>query len=759
MWLAGFFTYLFLVRLSPPSALLGSIFYMFSGALVWWIQKEEFMNTAMLIPVYLWAIERAVTSRSARDLALLGLSTGLVLLAGQPEMALYVGLLGAAYALFRLRLLPVSTGERLWRLLKVGGASLLGMGLAAPLLLLLYELVRNGFTLHPLGGTMGVQDPTPRSWVIALFVPTFFDYPIPERITPMNGVWDYVGGYTGVLAPVLALAGLVRRGPHRPFLLFFLLAGTVVLLKNFGVKPFLWMGYLPLLDQVWSNRWAAPVWNFSLAVAGALGASGLFRGVPHEEKEQSPSFNRLVYPSETALILAMAVLVLFLGLSIQGGWDLYRRVVSAHWLAGAGLISPMEKGYLFPAVVGGILVATATLLTAFWLINARSSLPGWRVALLTLALLELWFPIPRGYDALFLTLKLLPMALGFLALWPLALARWRWAALLLSLAFVSTIGLDLASPHGFPQRQDPFRPAPYIEFLKENAGLSRIMATDGVLMPNAASALGLHDVRYANWVSVRWYRSYSGHMVGRPFTSSDLVSSSRGDTVTLFFTGNPVDDLVLPPRQTFAPTVIEQLPYYSFLGVKYVVTPQQVRLDSLPLVYEKEVNIYENPHAFPRAYIAYRWEVEPSFEVAQALMGKPDLSPSSPVYVEEEPKGLTALSSPPAYSAARIVEYQPHRVVVQVVPEATGLLVLTDTYYPGWKAEVDGQERRIYRVNGVARGVIVGPEDHQVAFVYSPRSFWVGTGILSLGALGLLLQGAVPWSRVRSLLKGRYYKE
>ena len=59
-------------------------------------------------------------------------------------------------------------------------------------------------------------------------------------------------------------------------------------------------------------------------------------------------------------------------------------------------------------------------------------------------------------------------------------------------------------------------------------------------------------------------------------------------------------------------------------------------------------------------------------------------------------------------------------------------------WYPGWRAEVDGQPVALWRTDGVLSGVYLEPGGHTVSFVYWPRLTWVGVGVsgITLGVLG-----------------------
>ena len=74
-----------------------------------------------------------------------------------------------------------------------------------------------------------------------------------------------------------------------------------------------------------------------------------------------------------------------------------------------------------------------------------------------------------------------------------------------------------------------------------------------------------------------------------------------------------------------------------------------------------------------------------------------------------------------------------------------GLLVLSDLEYPGWKAEVDGEEADIERVDYLMRGVRVPAGESTVTFSYRPLSFTVGWVVSLLALAGVVTTGALGW--------------
>jgi hypothetical protein len=166
---------------------------------------------------------------------------------------------------------------------------------------------------------------------------------------------------------------------------------------------------------------------------------------------------------------------------------------------------------------------------------------------------------------------------------------------------------------------------------------------------------------------------------------------------------------------------------------------------------DRDLLVYENPAPLPRAYAVYDALPAEGEEAAwEALRsGSFDFRRSVVVEANAELRPLRLASRRPLQEAA-IVHYEPRRVVVDVTSEAPGYLVLTDTFYPGWKATVDRVDAPILRANFLFRGVPLGPGRHVVTFGYEPTSFTFGAA-LSLGSLAVLAIGAAAsgWRRRR----------
>jgi hypothetical protein len=142
--------------------------------------------------------------------------------------------------------------------------------------------------------------------------------------------------------------------------------------------------------------------------------------------------------------------------------------------------------------------------------------------------------------------------------------------------------------------------------------------------------------------------------------------------------------------------------------------------------------VYENREAFPRAFVVPRAEPLPRRAGVLAALKTADLR--SIVFLEGFEQQPASGSGMGELAPARIVSYEPNHVTVEVDCAAPGYLVLTDPWYPGWMATVDGRAAPLYRADYAFRAVAVGAGQHQVRFRFQPESLKRGK-MISLAAL------------------------
>lgn len=717
--IGAFFTFLFLRSLGLRGVIsfLGGVFYMFSGSLVWFVNNEQLMNSAMSLPIAAFFVEKLAARGAKTHIAISAFAIGLALLAGQPESAAYILLFLAVYYGVRVFAGRGMVRSFAKRYLKFAIAVFLGAGLAAIVIVPFLELASSSYHCHPAGGAMGsTEGIVPAGFFIGTLVPYLFELPTHYRYFPHNGIWDYLGGYCGVLAAYLTAMGffLRRKAPSCRLFLFFSLFSFGLLLKNFGFPPLVLIGRLPLLDQSWSPRWASFVWTFSLACAAAVALQMITdNGVK----------KKAAWLAVAAFVCAVFIYYYCAPLWTADG--LFRELLKVDDARQFLALIPLR--FLIGVMAGVVFAGAAAYL--LWRYEGKGELP-FALCALSIGELLIWIPKGLGYpwrEAKIISLTILVVAAAF----SLARRKILPAAAIAVAAIVISVVMDIRSPNGLPRRRDIFAAPDFVKFLHaqyEKEGYYRFMQGERILMPNFASAFRVFDVGYINSLSPFHYQHYVDHCL--------LAGAHEAITDRLWFTGIP--DIFKPVRRTAYEEFADNEIYYSFLGVKYLLAPKDASL-RLPLVYDREIRIYENPSCFPRAYVVNRFKRVRWQEEAQLMIKQLSNEVGYTAFVEKAiPPPFNGADTRPPSAEIRIVDYQPNSVTIDVETEKAGMLVLTDLFYPGWKAFVDGRPVEIFKVNGLMRGVLIDESRHTVRFFYSPASFKAGLLITSLSALSCI---------------------
>jgi hypothetical protein len=185
------------------------------------------------------------------------------------------------------------------------------------------------------------------------------------------------------------------------------------------------------------------------------------------------------------------------------------------------------------------------------------------------------------------------------------------------------------------------------------------------------------------------------------------------------------------------------------LNVKYLVSFRELRKDGITFVrYFPEYPswLYEIDRTVPRVYIVNKSVVETNSTQILRRLASLEFDPNQAVILDED---LANTPTHPLLATAKIVSYENQAVTVQVSLNGTGILVLADSYYPGWKAYVNGTEQEILRANLFFRAVPLPAGTHSVEFRYEPRSFVIGRAVSIITLLSIVAISIVLYLRKR----------
>ena len=144
-------------------------------------------------------------------------------------------------------------------------------------------------------------------------------------------------------------------------------------------------------------------------------------------------------------------------------------------------------------------------------------------------------------------------------------------------------------------------------------------------------------------------------------------------------------------------------------------------------IHSGDVKIYERTAAPGRAWLVHQAIAERDPAATLAGLADANFDPRRAAFVAAD----LALSGPATLpdEAVRIVSYEAERVHLEADVRAPALLVLADSFYPGWRATVDGAAAPILRADLMFRAVALSPGRHTIVFSYEPSSWRWGAAI------------------------------
>jgi hypothetical protein len=184
------------------------------------------------------------------------------------------------------------------------------------------------------------------------------------------------------------------------------------------------------------------------------------------------------------------------------------------------------------------------------------------------------------------------------------------------------------------------------------------------------------------------------------------------------------EDLGPLARRTVRETPTTIAPF-SALNVRYFVRLARLDAPGAKLLGETgPYTVYVNENAFPRAYLVGTTYIENDAEKAIEYIFSGKFDPAFEVVLDRPiDVGSGSISYP---TEAEITRYTNNEAVIDYESPAPAILYFSDLYYPGWRAELDGEPVDITRANVVGRAVYAPPGNHEVRFYYKPRSFIAG---------------------------------
>ncbi|MBN2379137.1 hypothetical protein JXM67_04990 [candidate division WOR-3 bacterium] len=775
---AGIFTYGFLrtLKLSNLVSVIGALSYMFTGAIVSFVDAghDGKVIVASLLPAGLFMIQKAFDPETKKKLiyfALLALVIGMALLSPHVQMTYYMLMLMAFYIIFKFLVLGIR--DKRWG---YAGKSLglsfgsLALGFAISAIQFLPSISYLAFSPRGAGGRgweWNTQWSLPKMELVDLFNPRFSGI--------LNNYWGsnafkQHAEYFGIIILALMIVGIIlawkRRetkffagfgifgvlmalGGNTPFyhipynifpllksfrapaMIFFTVSFSAVVLAMLGLQTYLDnpkpLGKSKTPLRTWGNIILSSVGGLLIILAlwSTLAPSGFAKGmvgsIQHSVKRQLKITEQVTTIEDAGSEIGKGMV----SLAINPPYDveskkqeLFSSALMSRGYSQSNLPSQNDIYYLQLIADRSFRMGQnmKNLGTGFWL--ALAFVAG------TILILVLWGRLPK----LKILWTLLMAAVVFTDLW------------LVDRHFVNIVKDGYGNPIS---AEELYRKDNVVNFLDQDKDLYRVYHLQllGTPIYRNDDYLMLHGIQEVGGYHGNQLKRYQ-EFIGSPQTI--MFRTPVNLRYQQFLTMLDVRYIIgLTPPDTsqmelYSPQDRENVRRF-FADMAFILdtTSSPFR----PAYSDQRLTIYRNLAPCSRAWLCTEVEVITDSSVILERMRKPDFDPRQTVILEEQPEGWMSSPDTSLPGEAIITKYEPNSIEITATLGKPAVLVLSENWYPYYRAWVDGSERKVYRADYTLRALPLESGRHEIVFRFSSPYQNAGTWItfVSLALIGLVV--------------------
>lgn len=692
IFLAGMFMYLLCksIKLDNYSSILSAVVYMFSGIFIsrMNIGHPQVVDIFSLMPLLFLFFIKAFERNNWKYAALAGIVLGFQILAGYPQYAIYSAYALAAYFLYDIFVGKKISSKRFARQTVLFGiVILIAFIVSAVQLLPSFELSK--YAIHA-GSSMSYEfitsdansyALTPR-YIVSFIFPDFFGFRLDHTYWATEQ-FEEVTAYIGILPLILSLLAVMFE--RNKYTLFFAALGIVSLFFSFGqynpAFPYIHKIIL-FFDIVRNPARFLFLFVFSFSVLAGFGF-GTFR------KALNNSRNML--SRMTKVFFIFAVIAAIASLAIYALKDKILSIGNAqisNSLERLSAPSPDRIGtYVFDYYLKNKSVIVEKI---YWYILGDSLK---LFAILVSAALLLMMRIKYNIGVRFVSLALLILVVADL-----------W---LFGMKYVDVAPVDKIYPQN-----------PAIDYVAKDAANEhfRVVGLNRTLGSRFATRNGVEIIDGFVPISLDYSAKYITAMENMKLEGANAM---------------PVVRNISNPKML------------DLLNVKYVLSTEKFGNGRYSLVsatnvtsfdirkqldFNQTIYLYRNDNMLPRAFVAGDYIVMNKDKMLDE-MKKPDFDPWNTVLLEENPLGS---NSTKGEWNATIMYYSPNKIALSVNMTQPGFLVLSEIWYPDWKAYYykcsngvcsdKKAESNIYKTDYILRSIYLDKGEYRVEFDYDNLS-------------------------------------
>lgn len=787
----GMFLFLKELTIRKPVALIGALAYMFTGIIVSLVSAghDSKVVIASLLPWTMFFIHRGFRLGKLLDFALLGLVFGLGLISPNVQLMYYTFLGCGFYVLYRMYI-AWRDSKKAKPVLKPFFLSIasVALGFGISTVQMLPGISYLGFSPRAEGGRgwdFATSWSLPRMELVDLLNPRFSG--ILQNYWGSNAFKQH-SEYFGIIIVALMIVGLILAWRRRETKFFAGFGIFGILMALGGNTPFYYIPYyvLPLIKSFRAPAMIFFTVTFCAVVLAALGLEEALK--PKPEPTPKPKKSKLNIP--TVVFSALGGLLLLLatwstadpkgfatGLlgSIERTTqktlkleDISPQTRTMAREVGAGMIElginpPYDSREVeseMAKVFNEVLIRHGY--TQFNLPSQTDLAYLSSIARPAIALGKNMRNLANGFWLSFAFL-----VGGFLVIlgWrKFKRYEWLWGLALSAILFVDLwlVGRHFVDvvrdPYGEPVSADLYyRKDAVVSFLEQDKDLYRVF-------PMESRQVGplYREDDYLMLYRIQSLGGYHGNQLGRyqgfigaPHTIlfKNTANLNNANFLKLLDVRYLIG-VALPDSAQMAGLAPDVQRIYAGLVAEIAPLTDPNLGGYFRLTYNTGRNaIYKSTIPTRRAWLASKVEVIEADSLILSRIKNQSFDPYHTVILEEKPQGWQQSADTTSVGDVRIVNYEPNRIVLETNVKHPAVLVLSENYYPWYRAWVDGKEAKVYRADYTLRAVLLEPGRHEVVFrfrsPYVSAGLWITFISLGLVALGILLPFIVKKKRTR----------
>ncbi len=278
----------------------------------------------------------------------------------------------------------------------------------------------------------------------------------------------------------------------------------------------------------------------------------------------------------------------------------------------------------------------------------------------------------------------------------------------------------------FSQRKFVFPTTPVISKVKELSGINRVLSIgNGYIEKNLLSYYGIYSPEGYDSIYISRYGELVNSLSLKGKYDKEIP---RADAQIPFLKSlSEYDNNVYRSR------------FLNLVGVRYFLlsSEESNTTKSFKKIWsDGKYNIYENLNSMSRVFIAKKYLVKKEQQSILNNIFNSKINLKDTVILEETPEIDDKIFKK---GEIKKISYTPNKIEIQLYTDGSGFLFISDNYFPGWRAYINGVNSKIYRADYTFRSVVVPKGESKVVFIYDPLTFKIGAVVSFVSVLLLVI--------------------